>query len=95
LPSFENFDKLLDVVFVVDIVLVDQMHYEVDVVLKGNDVRSLHVLQHTVHDVEVGYLLSICVLLRGLKTNVKSSSITFLINSTIICASSGAAAACQ
>jgi hypothetical protein len=78
LPGFENFDKFLDVVFVVDIVLVDQMHYEVDIVLEGNDVRSLHVLQHTVHDVEVGYLLSICVLLRGLKTTLKALHLPFL-----------------
>lgn len=50
-----------------DIVLVDQVHDEVDIVLEGNDVGSLDVLQHTVHDVQVRYLLPICVLLGGLK----------------------------
>jgi len=49
-----------------DIMLVDQVHDKVYVVLECNYVRSLHMLQHTVHNIKVRYLLPICVLLRGL-----------------------------
>jgi hypothetical protein len=61
---------------VMNILLVDQVHDEVDVMLERNDVRPLHVLKNTVHDVEVCYLLSICVLLRRLNY-VKSFFIPF------------------